>query len=71
MANAYVRSAPRKRKRKRERHPELPLAAEMAGVTYWMAYRVKRGEAKSRKVAEALAMARKDLASRRRRGKRS
>ncbi len=46
---------------KRHRHPELQLAAEIAGVSYWMAYKVKRGQAQSANVMRALAKARKKL----------
>ncbi len=60
MPEAYRKTAP-KRKRKLEYYPELPLAAQIAGVSYWMAYKVRKGEAQSRKVEIALKLARKEL----------
>jgi hypothetical protein len=60
MPDAYRKTAS-KRKRKLEHYPELPLAAQIAGVTYWMAYKVRKGEAKSKKVEIAIKLARKEL----------
>jgi hypothetical protein len=61
MATTYRKAAPKRKARRNVRHPELPLAAEIAGVSYSMVYKVKHGEAKSRNVVDALAVARKRL----------
>ena len=62
MVSKYKKkTAPEVSERTRDRHPELHLAAEIAGVSYWMAYKVKRGQAQSAKVKKALIRARKKL----------
>ena len=61
MATTYRKTAPKRKVRRNGRHPELQLAAEIAGVSYSMAYKVKHGEAKSRNVEDALSTARKSL----------
>ena len=61
MATTYKKAAPKRKVRRNIRHPELQLAAEIAGVSYSMAYKVKHGEAKSRNVVDALATARERL----------
>jgi len=48
-------------KKTRLKRPEVRLAAEIAGVTYWMAYKVMRGQAVSQKVGRAIAVARERL----------
>ena len=55
---------PENPKRTVKRYPELRLAAEIAGVSYWMAYAVLRGRAQSKKVELALQMARTQLHAR-------
>ena len=55
---------PEDSKRTVKRYPELRLAAEIAGVSYWMAYGVLRGRAQSKKVELALQMARTQLHAR-------
>ena len=55
---------PEDSKRTVKRYPELRLAAEIAGVSYWMAYGVLRGRAQSKKVGLALQMARTQLHAR-------
>ena len=55
---------PENPKRTVKRYPELRLAAEIAGVSYWMAYGVLRGRAQSKKVELALQMARTQLHAR-------
>ena len=57
----YRKTASRQLEPKNRRHPELRLAAEIAGVSYWMAYKVMRGQAHSVKVEQALAAARRRL----------
>ena len=52
---------PENPKRTVKRYPELRLAAEIAGVSYWTAYKVKRGQAQSEKVSLALEIARERL----------
>lgn len=63
MAKLYTRTAPKSRERKeKQRHNGVPqLAAEIAGVSVWMAYKVMYGQAQSRKVNRALAIARQRL----------
>lgn len=61
MATTYRKAAPKRRLHRNVRHPELRLAAEIAGVSYSMAYKVKHREAKSRNVVDALAKARMKL----------
>jgi len=61
MATNYRKAAPKRKVRRNVRHPELQLAAEIAGVSYSMVYKVKHGEAKSRHVVAALATARNRL----------
>ena len=61
MAKKYRKAASEVSQRTHTRHPELQLAAEIAGVSYWMAYKVKRGQAQSANVTRALAKARKKL----------
>jgi hypothetical protein len=61
MGKNYKKPASERGEKKLQRHPELQLAAEMAGVSYWMAYKVKRGQAQSAKVTKALVRARKKL----------
>ena len=48
--------------KEKQRHNGVPqLAAEIAGVSVWMAYKVMYGQAQSRKVNRALAIARQRL----------
>ncbi len=63
MAKLYTRTAPKSGDRKeRQRHNGVPqLAAEIAGVSVWMAYKVMYGQAQSRKVNRALAIAKQRL----------
>ncbi len=61
MATKYRKGARARSAPTNQRHPELQLAAEIAGVSYWMAYKVKRGQAQSANVTRALAKARKKL----------
>lgn len=67
MATKYRKGAsehPQPKVRKIKRYPELALAAEIAGVSYWMAYGVRRGRNQSEKVKIALQMAREQLRQR-------
>lgn len=59
MPDKYRKSASKGGKIKR--YPELFLAAQIAGVSYWMAYAVRRKRAQSQKVEIALQMAREQL----------
>jgi hypothetical protein len=48
-------------KRKVKSYPELRMAAEIAGVKYWTAYKVRVGKTQSEKVELALKIARDRL----------
>ena len=64
MPTKYRKAAPERPpeyQRQRRVYPELPLAAEIAGVSYWMAYKVRRGKAQSEKVELAIKVARERL----------
>jgi hypothetical protein len=56
-----VSERPPECQQRRKAYPELSLAAEIAGVSYWMAYKVRRGKAQSEKVELAIKMARERL----------
>jgi hypothetical protein len=58
---ASEEAQPIRQPRKVKSYPELRMAAEIAGVSYWMAYKVRRGKAQSEKVELALKMARERL----------
>ena len=60
MATTYRKPAP-KRKRKYAKHPEVKLAAEIAGVRPNTVYKVKQGRAVSENVVRAIALARRKL----------
>jgi hypothetical protein len=50
-----------RQKRKVKSYPELRLAAEIAGVSYWTAYKVRTGKTQSAKVELAITVARERL----------
>ena len=59
MANAYVRTVP---KRRRRRHYGVPqLAAQIAAVKVGTVYKVLYGKVQSAKIVDAIALARKRL----------
>jgi len=60
MATTYRKPAP-KRKRTYTKHPEVKLAARIAGVQVNTVYRVKQGRAVSENVMRAIAQARRKL----------
>jgi hypothetical protein len=60
-ASEDCEARPIQERRKVKSYPELRMAADIAGVSYWMAYKVRRGKAQSEKVELALKMARERL----------
>lgn len=62
MAGKYKKTAVRKEERKRRRHHGVPqLAAEIAGVSIWMVYKVIYRQSTSARVQKAITEAKERL----------